>query len=782
MLTNWKILNIPETDDQDVIRRAYMTMLPKHNPEDDPEGFARLRAAYEEILNELNNKKKHVETPIDAFMKRLEEVYNDFDRRRDIEEWKELLRDEACMRLDLEDATGTQVLIFLMKHYYLPREVWGLLNSRFDWKSKTAGQYAGGIDFPENFIDFVCQSAEHESLKYDLFNTNSIVDDEQYERWIWLFYEMESLAHMPDNPVYLEMKQEIEAMPIRHVYYDLQIARTHIHKKDGAAALAITGPIFETMPEDNRAWYIHTQAQLTAGQTHEALEHFEKMLAQFPEDFGAKKGLIETMIQLGDCESYENYENYEYYEKARSLLLEILDEFPYNPFALYAFRVVTEKLMHIFEEKYAKNPDDTDIVLTLAKHCLNSYQYDKCQAILEALPATGVLPGGYYEYLADCYVSKYDYDRAIQLYEKNIVLEKRYRNYVKFITILIDAGKYGHALMRVEEALLIDDKDDLSRAYLYDNKGLILHQLKQYNEALDSFEAGLAITGQAAHIFVHKARTYQCMCRYAEAIACCERSIAVFPYIAEAYTIQMEVFHSANLFDRMIALAENAEQIGFENPRIRYHKAVALRMLGQLEQAGEILHTLLNAEFDEGYRMYFQAEALKIIDTYVEENRYEDVLSWTERAVGPFSDVDIRMRLAWIYVHFEQLDKALVVLDESAEKHPEYLADINMRRGLVCHKMERHKDSLVYLISAVSGRRGTMDWDMPYLYNLIGTKYENYFDDADSALKYYQLALEHDPNNTWALKNIENLYVFNVKKLLKASRNLLNKIAEVVRF
>lgn len=658
-MSNWSIINIPPTADRDAVRRAYMSILPAHNPEDDPEGFVRLRRAYEEIIKELDKKQSTVPemTPLELFMQRVEEVYNDFRRRRDIEEWRELIKDEVCVRLDYEDETCAALLTFLANHYYLPKSVWALLNGHFDWQNLPAAPgLPAAPDLPANFIDFVISSSQYQSLRYDLFEGNG-----DFDRWIWLYYEMEANLHAPDCPEFIEMKFEIEAMPIYHPYYDLQGARLHILKEEPEAALAVCTPIFEKMPDDPRAQYAYASALLGLGRAREACVYFREMLNKNPDDFGAKKGLVDALVERDTLECYE---------EARNLLLGILDKYPYNPFALHVFRLITDRLLVVYEEKYALNPD-TATVLTIAKHCLNSYQYDKCQKILENHNFTDP-PASYYEYLADCYAQSGNYNTAISLYEQNIVREKGYRNYVKFVTALIDAKKYGQALMRVEEGLALeDDKDELSLAYLHDNKGLILHNLGKYNEAVSAYDSAIRINSHAAHIYIHKARTYALMRRFAEALECCETSIDIFPYTPEAYTIQMKIYYEAEYYDKAEALVKRAEEFN----------------------------------------------------------------------VSLLGDIGDCQRLVWIYVRLEQFEKALAVLEEFETMNPEHSADITMRRALIYHKC---------------------------------------LNDSANALKFYKLALKHDPNNAEAVRNIESLYLAHIKTILQAGVDLKDALKQLV--
>ena len=96
----WAILGIEPTKDQGLIREAYLAALPKHNPEDDPEGFMKLRAAYESAISEARSDLAggpDQQNPFsggaaqgseDEDSLAIKEILSDFQRRLDENEWK----------------------------------------------------------------------------------------------------------------------------------------------------------------------------------------------------------------------------------------------------------------------------------------------------------------------------------------------------------------------------------------------------------------------------------------------------------------------------------------------------------------------------------------------------------------------------------------------------------------------------------------------------------------------------------------------------------------------
>ena len=100
----FEILGIGATKDEDEIRAAYRGKLVSVNPEDNPEGFKRLREAYENALDFARREEEGTgepEGPVGLFLREVGEVYHSLPKRLDGAEWERLLQKDLLDDLEL---------------------------------------------------------------------------------------------------------------------------------------------------------------------------------------------------------------------------------------------------------------------------------------------------------------------------------------------------------------------------------------------------------------------------------------------------------------------------------------------------------------------------------------------------------------------------------------------------------------------------------------------------------------------------------------------------------
>ena len=181
----FQILGMEAVKDERAIRNAYREKLNITNPEDDPEGFKRLRGAYEEACRyakepeeEAGEEKPEDTTISGLWLQKAVKIYGNIRTRQDAELWKKLFDDDAFLSLEEEENCRHKLLSFLAQHYKLPTQIWRLLDKKLNI---TGDAKALREKFPANFMHYIVSKCERgedlmfgqfegaEDADYDLF-------------------------------------------------------------------------------------------------------------------------------------------------------------------------------------------------------------------------------------------------------------------------------------------------------------------------------------------------------------------------------------------------------------------------------------------------------------------------------------------------------------------------------------------------------------------------------------------------------------------------------------
>ena len=298
----FQILGIDFTADEQVIRNAYREKLAVTNPEDDQEGFMRLRAAYEDacrlakMLRQLwenassgkgNSLEELVQamgqnvqftqfgqigqsnqampskdlTPSGQWMEKVEQIYANIKLRKNVGSWKELFEDDCFLALEEEENCRIKLLSFLTEHFRLPTAVWKLLNEKLNITKDISFLRE---HYPIDFVRYIINKCERgEDVDFDRFEG---AENASYDLYL-LYYDRCLQAFQDDN---------------------LELAREHIQNAD---QLDIRHPIMEIC---------RAELMVRQGSPGEAIDLLEALRSRYPDDSMVSYNTAEVLWKQGE--------------------------------------------------------------------------------------------------------------------------------------------------------------------------------------------------------------------------------------------------------------------------------------------------------------------------------------------------------------------------------------------------------------------------------------------------------------------------------------------------
>lgn len=275
----FQVLEIEKTKDERIIKNAYRDKLTVTNPEDDPEGFKRLRTAYEEACRYARSdsepalgEQKQDASPSGQWVKRAEIIYKNINTRQDTEKWEELFDDDIFLSLEDEENCRIKLIAFLMANYRLPTAVWKLFDSKLDITSKAAELRE---KFPADFVNYIVSKCNRgEDVEFERFEGAPDAEYDQYLRYYDLCWEA------IQNKNYDKAKEVIDSADALNIFHPaMGVCKAHLLVSEGQIdeAVEYIRSLWEKAPDDSMVAYNTAEIMWNNGKRNDAVEIYKSL-------------------------------------------------------------------------------------------------------------------------------------------------------------------------------------------------------------------------------------------------------------------------------------------------------------------------------------------------------------------------------------------------------------------------------------------------------------------------------------------------------------------------
>ncbi len=341
------ILELEETKDENLIRSAYLDHLKHVNPEDNPEGFKRLRTAYETALFLARRPEADataVKTEIDLWLDKADDIYRDIRRRIQADLWQELFTDPVCRDFDVSLEARERFIAYLTDHYYLPRNVWKTIDDEF--------RIVDDIEhlkknIHENFLNYAKYNIENDGFitYYNFISLDSPDKESQTDSYIKKYLAIKQKLDSGEHQDIWQELDDLAAFGVYHPYEDVERLRLLLIEKRLTEAEALCEDLQDQYPVDSYVTVHAANCRWALDQPERALSLWKQLLDILPDNETSKIGLVKYYLKIGK------------YDEAKEYALEILETHPHHPEAITLLDETNNYLIDQYRSQLSKDPD-----------------------------------------------------------------------------------------------------------------------------------------------------------------------------------------------------------------------------------------------------------------------------------------------------------------------------------------------------------------------------------------------------------------------------------------
>lgn len=681
----FRVLDIEETKNEQEIKDAYRRKLRVTNPEDDPEGFKRLREAYETAVAWARQPEEETEkekTEIDLWIDRVDEVYQDIVRRCQPEEWKEVLSDPLCEDLDTSLEAREALLVYVMKYIYFPHKILKLLDDTFQIEEDRESLSS---QFPQDFLNYIIYYINNDdSFNFDLF----IVRDRHEadpDAYILNYFDIKRQIDQGNLEGQEKHIDDLSAFGVYHPYEDVERLRLmylDAGKGTQEASASSDGNVMEKIgrlvqnlrrqSEDDCYILMHCgEAYWVMGEKTEAYEIWKKLLERYPDHYAAKTGIVRCLMDRRE------------YEKAKEIMLDLLDVESHDELILGLIKEANDALIEKYEKAISSDDgsEETQIKNKVELGwCL--FQNERTEEALELLESFVPNSEEYYSYenlygRALYRAEKYEqalphlkkWLELIQATEDDGTAESRRRISREFRACHILSGCL-HELNDQEQAVFYVDKaieravSPSDKVNCTQYKAYLLFCNKKYEACIDICDEILNQENRYLPAVLQRQEAAYKLHRGQQVVDDYYRAISIYPGYYKPYMLAAEVFFYSGQYEDANNVLERARENQVEfSANMRLFEV-------------KILRNLARSSEDRRKPFAIAEDLLKDID-------------------NPESDIEdkseVIYEIALLYWDDDELDKALENLETAIDQNPKRLQYRMVRGHIYLDKKEYNK-------------------------------------------------------------------------------------------